>query len=94
MVRDVLALLQFAWKNGFLKDALIGLISTALSDYRELRTRVGLQRYSEDEIKEKLARVGFSASRAMQNIGHNPWRMTFVARHALTAAEAAVKVNR
>ncbi len=39
----------------------------------------------EDEIKEKLARAGFSASRALQNIGHNPWRMTFVARHALTA---------
>jgi len=32
---------------------------------------------------EKLARAGFSASRAQQNIGHNPWRMTFVARHAL-----------
>ena len=32
---------------------------------------------------EKLARAGFSAARAQQNIGHNPWRMTFVARHAL-----------
>ena len=27
MFRDVLALLQFAWTNGFLKDALVGLIS-------------------------------------------------------------------
>ena len=86
MFRDVLALLRFAEKNGFLKDALIGLISTALSDYRELRTRVGLQRYSEDEIKEKLARFGFSTSRALHNIGHNPWRMTFLARHAFTGA--------
>ena len=82
MSRDVLALLRFAAKNGFFRDALIGLVSTALSDYRELRTRVGLQRYGEDEIKEKLARFGFSASRALHNIGHNPWRMTFVARHA------------
>jgi hypothetical protein len=32
---------------------------------------------------EKLARAGFSAVRAPQNIGHNPSRMTFVARHAL-----------
>jgi hypothetical protein len=32
---------------------------------------------------EKLARAGFSTSSAHQNIGHNPWRMTFVARHAL-----------
>ena len=44
--------------------------------------RVGLQRYSEDEIIRKLAAAGFSASRARSNIGHNPWRMTFVARHA------------
>jgi len=83
MARDVLALLKFARAHGFLKDALYGLASTALSDYRQLRTRVGLQRYSENEMIEKLARAGFSTSRAHQNIGHNPWRMTFVARHAL-----------
>src|SRR5689334_2483224 len=86
MLRDVAALLQFAAKNGFLKDALIGLISTALSDYRELRSRVGLQRYSEDEIEQKLAKAGFTASLALRNIGHNPWRMTFVARRPITAA--------
>jgi SAM-dependent methyltransferase len=82
MFRDVLALLRFAATNGFLKDALIGLISTALSDYRQLRSRVGLQRYGEREMIAKLAAAGFTASRAHFNIGHNPWRMTFVARHA------------
>jgi ubiquinone/menaquinone biosynthesis C-methylase UbiE len=82
MFRDVLALLRFAAKHGFLKDALIGLLSTALSDYRQLRARIGLQRYSEEEMIAKLARAGFTASRAPLNIGHNPWRMTFVARHA------------
>src|SRR6202040_651761 len=80
IVRDVMALLRFALAHGFLKDALIGLISTALSDYRQLRSRVGLQRYSENQIIEKLAAAGFPASRAHFNIGHNPWRMTFVAR--------------
>jgi len=84
MFRDVLALLRFAARHGFLKDALIGLVSTALSDYRQLRTRIGLQRYSEEEIVAKLARAGFTGSRALQNIGHNPWRMTFVARHSFT----------
>ena len=84
MFRDVLALLKFAARHGFLKDALIGLVSTALSDYRQLRTRIGLQRYSEEEIVAKLARAGFTGSRALQNIGHNPWRMTFVARHSFT----------
>lgn len=82
MIRDVIALLRFAATHGFLKDALIGLISTALSDYRQLRSRVGLQRYGEAEMVAKLARNGFTASRAHVNIGHNPWRMTFVARHA------------
>ena len=82
MARDVLALLKFASTHGFLKDALYGLASTALSDYRQLRTRVGLQRYGENEMIEKLARAGFSTSHAHQNIGHNPWRMTFVTRHA------------
>jgi len=83
MIRDVIALLRFAARHGFLRDALIGLISTALSDYRQIRSRIGLQRYSEEEIAAKLARAGFTASRAPFNIGHNPWRMTFVARRAL-----------
>jgi ubiquinone/menaquinone biosynthesis C-methylase UbiE len=82
MPRDVLALLRFALTHGFFRDALIGLVSTALSDYRQLRARVGLQRYSETEMVAKLAAAGFTASRAHSNIGHNPWRMTFVARQA------------
>ena len=83
MARDVLALLKFATAHGFLTDALYGLASTALSDYRQLRTRVGLQRYSESEMIAKLGRAGFTASRAHNNIGHNPWRMTFVARQPM-----------
>jgi hypothetical protein len=82
----VIALLRFASSRGFLRDAVIGLVSTALSDYRQLRARVGLQRYSEAEMIAKLAASGFTASRAPFNIGHNSWRMTFVARPALSAA--------
>ena len=81
MGRDVTALLKFAATHGFLRDALVGLVSTALSDYRQLRARVGLQRYGEAEMVAKLAASGFTTSRAHLNIGHNPWRMTFVARH-------------
>jgi ubiquinone/menaquinone biosynthesis C-methylase UbiE len=86
MLTDIVALLRFAAKHGFLRDALVGLVSTALSDYRTLRARVGLQRYSEKEMYTKLAKSGFSASRSPFNLGHNPWRMTFVARHALALA--------
>jgi SAM-dependent methyltransferase len=81
MARDVVALLRFAATHGFLRDALVGLASTALSDYRQLRTRIGLQRYREDEMIAKLGAAGFSAARAPRNIGHNRWRMTFVAHH-------------
>ncbi len=84
MIRDVAALLRFALTHGFLKDALVGLVATALSDYRQLRSRVGLQRYSEAGMIAKLAAGGFTATRAHLNIGHNPWRMTFVAHHALS----------
>jgi ubiquinone/menaquinone biosynthesis C-methylase UbiE len=83
MLRDVIALLRFASTHGFLRDALIGLISTALSDYRQLRSRVGLERYSEADMIAKLKKSGFTASRVAVNIGHNPWRMTFVARPSL-----------
>src|ERR1700754_417264 len=73
MGRDVAALLRFALTHGFLRDALIGLVSTALSDYRQLRAKVGLQRYSEAGMLAKLAASGFTAKRAPFNIGHNPW---------------------
>jgi ubiquinone/menaquinone biosynthesis C-methylase UbiE len=82
MGRDVIALLRLAVQHGFLIDALYGLARTALSDYRQLRSRIGLKHYSEAEMIEKLAAAGFTATRAPTNIGHNPWRMTFVARHA------------
>ena len=83
MPRDVIALLRFAAAHGFLRDALIGLVSTALSDYRQLRSRVGLERYSEADMVARRGASGFTASRVAVNIGHNPWRMTFVARPSL-----------
>jgi ubiquinone/menaquinone biosynthesis C-methylase UbiE len=82
MARDVIALLRLAVAHGFLIDALYGLARTALSDYRQLRNRVGLQRYGEADMIARLAAAGFTASRAQNNIGHNPWRMTFVAQQA------------
>ena len=82
MLKDSGALLHFAYQHGFLKDAFIGLVRTALSDYRKIRNRVGLQRYSADEMLAKLRAAGFNATRAPVNFGHNRWRMTF---HAVTS---------
>jgi SAM-dependent methyltransferase len=77
---DAAALLHFAAANGFLGAAILGLARTVMSDYWRLRSRLGLTRYGEAPMIEKLARAGFSASRAGANIGHNAARMTFLAR--------------
>jgi SAM-dependent methyltransferase len=77
---DALALLRFAAANGFFGAALVGLVRTFLSDYWRLRSHLGLRRYGEAAMIAKLAGSGFSARRAPTNIGHNPARMTFIAR--------------
>ena len=76
---DAVALIRFGAANGFLGAALVGLVRTAASDYWRLRSNLGLTRYGEAAIIEKLAAAGFSARRAPANIGHNPARMTFLA---------------
>ena len=78
-ITDAIALLRFGRKHGFLKDAVTGLVRTAMSDYRRLRKRLGLNRYSEADMREKLKAAGFSEVRATENLDHNRKRMTFVA---------------
>ena len=77
---DAWALVHFAAANGFLISAILGLVRTYLSDYWRLRSRLGLTRYTESAMIEKLAAAGFTARRLEKNIGHNQWRMAFVAR--------------
>src|SRR5262249_19428214 len=54
LLTDTWALLNFATANGFLIAALRGLIRTALSDYRQLRSRLRLSRYGQAAIVPKL----------------------------------------
>jgi SAM-dependent methyltransferase len=77
---DAIALLRFGAANGFLITAFIGLARTLVSDYWRLRTRFGLTRYGEQAMIEKLAAAGFTAHRALRNIGHNQARMMLFAR--------------
>jgi SAM-dependent methyltransferase len=81
-ITDAKALLGFAWKGGFAARAVLGLVRTALSDYRKIRSELGLTTYAEPELIELLRGEGFSAERRPRNIGHNQARMTFVARPA------------
>lgn len=77
---DALSLLRFGADNGFFFAAIFGLARTLFSDYARLRSRLGLTHYGEPELTAKLAAAGFVAQRAAENVGHNPSRMTFLAR--------------
>jgi ubiquinone/menaquinone biosynthesis C-methylase UbiE len=76
---DAVALLSFGRKYGFFKEAIEGLLRTAMSDYRVLRARLGLARYGEAAMIARLRSRGFAAKRAAENLGHNQRRMTFIA---------------
>jgi ubiquinone/menaquinone biosynthesis C-methylase UbiE len=81
-VKDAAALLSFGAKHGFLAPAARGLVRTALSDYRSIRSRLGLTTYTPDAMLDAFAEEGFTATRLPKNIGHNQARMTFQARRS------------
>ena len=83
---DALALLRFGAREGFFFAAVAGHARTVLSPYSRLRTSLGLTRYDETAMIEKLAGAGFTARRAGENIGHSRARMTFLALPAGSAA--------
>ena len=74
------SLLKCGAANGFFWAAVGGLLRIFVSDYLRLRKTVGLSHYEAAAMLEKLRAAGFSATRAPRNIGHNQWRMTFLAR--------------
>jgi SAM-dependent methyltransferase len=74
------ALLRFGLENGFFWAAVGGLIRIFLSDYFRLKKSHGLSHYTESGMLARLQAGGFAAKRAARNIGHNQWRMTFLAR--------------
>jgi SAM-dependent methyltransferase len=77
---DALALLRFGAADGFFLAAVSGLVRTVLSDYRRLRSTIGLARYDQTAITAKLANHGFTVGRAPHNLGHNQARMTFLCK--------------
>jgi SAM-dependent methyltransferase len=74
---DALALLRFGLKDGFFVPAFVSLVRTFFSPYWNLRKSIGLARYDEGAMRNRLAAAGFTATRAPRNIGHNQARMTF-----------------
>jgi SAM-dependent methyltransferase len=82
---DATALLRFAARNGFLLPAVIGLARTFFSDYRRVRSELGLSHYDEAELIDILGGGGFAGQRLSRNLGHNPARMAFYATPLATA---------
>jgi SAM-dependent methyltransferase len=75
------ALLRFGAAKGFFCAAVGGLIRIFLSDYFRLKKSHGLSHYTQEAMLQRLTQAGYGARRADRNIGHNQWRMTFLARH-------------
>jgi SAM-dependent methyltransferase len=76
---DAAALLRFGFQGGFLISALLGLARTFFSEYRKLRSTLGLSSYDEAEMLAVLEAAGFVAERRHPNLGHNQGRATFMA---------------
>ncbi|MFZ0558900.1 MAG: class I SAM-dependent methyltransferase [Methylovirgula sp.] len=77
---DSWALVEFAYRGGFLLAALRGLFSTFFSRYRRRRGRMGLTTFAIPDMQRLLSTRGFEARRFDRNIGHNQARMTFIAK--------------
>jgi SAM-dependent methyltransferase len=78
-VSDALALLRYAYSNGFLLAAFAGLVRTVLSPYRRIRAQLGITTYTESEITGRIERAGFRVERLPFNFEHQPARISFVA---------------
>jgi SAM-dependent methyltransferase len=79
---DVVALVRYATRHGFLLAALAGMARTAVSPYRKLRSQLGIAQYTQAQFMNKLTAAGFTVERLARNLEHNPSRMTFRARPA------------
>lgn len=79
-VADAMSLMRFGARNGFFLASVGGLVRMFFSDYRKIRSELGLSCYREAEMLELLERADFHGRRHYPNIGHNQARMAFVAR--------------
>lgn len=77
---DVGALVRFAWGEGFLLEALRGLLRTFNSNYHRRRRTLGLSAYTNREIAALLDRAGFDTEILPRNIGHARHRSSVIGR--------------
>ena len=80
LVGHVTTFLRFAWQNGFLVAAIIGLARNFVSPYRKLRRDAGYACYTESEMLGLLDKGGFVGERLMSNIAVSQLRSAYLAR--------------
>lgn len=79
-ITDAKALLSFGFQGGFLMPAMVGLVRTYFSEYRNIRSALGLVHYAPEEAINLLSGAGLNARRLARNFGHNQVRMAFEGR--------------
>ncbi|HWX85685.1 MAG TPA: methyltransferase domain-containing protein [Xanthobacteraceae bacterium] len=80
LVGHVTTFLRFAWQNGFLVAAIIGLARNFVSPYRKLRREAGYACYTESEMLGVLDKNGFVGERLSANIAVSQLRSSYLAR--------------
>lgn len=79
IITDVFSLLRYAAANGFLLASLGGLVRTAFSPYRRLRSQLGITTYTQQAIARKIEAAGYLVQPLGYNFEHNPARASFKA---------------
>ncbi|WP_232668584.1 class I SAM-dependent methyltransferase [Pseudonocardia sp. TRM90224] len=82
VVSDAAALLRFAYRGGFLREAVAALVRNAVSPYARVRRSLGLQRLDEAAMSACARRAGLTGHRMPSNLGDNRSRWAFVAQPA------------
>src|SRR3984957_15126508 len=80
LVGHVTTFLGFAWRNGFLVAAVIGLARNFMSPYRRLRRCAGYACYAAGEMIGMLDDNGFIGERLASNIAVSQLRSSYLAR--------------
>ena len=80
LVGHVTTFLGFAWRNGFLVAAIIGLARNFVSPYRRLRRDAGYSCYTDMQMLGMLDDNGFIGERLASNIAVSQLRSSYLAR--------------
>jgi len=80
MLRDAANLLRFSAANGFMIAAVLAMLETLASPYRQLRKEHGFACYSPKEMRTLLGECGFDCEMLPDNIAPSRHRRSYLGR--------------